>query len=112
MIVLAVLAANLPFLNERLFAVIALRGFSKTKVETVDIDAHNSLVKPATKSMWLRLLELIILYFCVGAIGFVLESAAGNRFPQGWEFFAITACLFLVLAFPGFVYRYLKRHHG
>ncbi|MFZ6707558.1 DUF2818 family protein [Undibacterium sp. TC9W] len=64
------------------------------------------------KSLWLRLLELIILYFIVGAIAFVLESAAGNRFPQGWEFYAINACLFLVLAFPGFVYRYLKRNHG
>ncbi|WP_162061949.1 DUF2818 family protein [Undibacterium sp. KW1] len=64
------------------------------------------------KSLWLRLLELIILYFCVGGIAFVLESAAGNRFPQGWEFYAINACLFLVLAFPGFVYRYLKRDHG
>ena len=32
--------------------------------------------------------------------------------PQGWEFYAITATLFLTLAFPGFVYRYLyKRHH-
>ncbi|MBI3728113.1 MAG: DUF2818 family protein [Burkholderiales bacterium] len=93
-IVLAVLAANLPFLNERCFAVVAMQRLSNPK------------------PIWFRLLELIILYFCVGGIAFVLESAAGNRFPQGWEFYAINACLFLVLAFPGFVYRYLKRNHG
>jgi len=32
--------------------------------------------------------------------------------PQGWEFFAVTGCLFIVLAYPGFVMRYMrKRHH-
>jgi hypothetical protein len=93
-ILLAVLAANLPFFNERLFAVIPVGSFT-----------------PA-KPLWARLLELIILYFVVGAIAFALESRAGNRFEQGWEFYAITACMFIVLAFPGFVVRYLKKHHG
>lgn len=90
-VVLAVIAANLPFVNERCFAVFALRRFS--------------FIKP----FWLRLLELIILYFVIGATGVFLESSSGNRFPQGWEFFAITSFLFLVLAFPGFVFRYLRR---
>ncbi|PXX47606.1 uncharacterized protein DUF2818 [Undibacterium pigrum] len=145
-IVLAVFAANLPFLNERCFAIISLHHFSfiksifsdasknrvKTDFPAVDISASGlvfsssdgSLEKSRDieasadragaplKSLWLRLFELIILYFCVGGIAAVLESAAGNRFPQGWEFYAINACLFLVLAFPGFVYRYLKRSHG
>ncbi|MCH8620709.1 DUF2818 family protein [Undibacterium sp. TS12] len=107
-IVLAVLAANLPFLNERFLAIIALGRFSKASVPD---DAVHTGQPSISKPMWLRLLELIILYFCVGGIGFMLESAAGNRFPQGWEFYAINACLFLVLAFPGFVYRYLRRRH-
>ncbi|WP_425450869.1 DUF2818 family protein [Undibacterium pigrum] len=77
-----------------------------------DIEASADRAGAPLKSLWLRLFELIILYFCVGGIAAVLESAAGNRFPQGWEFYAINACLFLVLAFPGFVYRYLKRSHG
>lgn len=142
-IVLAVLAANLPFLNERCFGIIPLQRFAFLKsiffrtpelasgVYLAVIDPHadgeimSSSDRPTlknevltdvpalvVKSLWLRLLELIILYFIVGAIAFVLESAAGNRFPQGWEFYAINACLFLVLAFPGFVYRYLKRDHG
>ncbi|MFZ6870830.1 DUF2818 family protein [Undibacterium sp. Di27W] len=145
-IVLAVLAANLPFLNERCFGIIALQRFAFLKsifsrapelISIVDVAGTDSrsdglvfsssddLIKkqvqtevsggaplPIVKSLWLRLFELIVLYFCVGGIAFVLESAAGNRFPQAWEFYVINACLFLVLAFPGFVYRYLKRNHG
>lgn len=87
-IVVALLAASLPFFTERVFGLISLK-FKKTT--------------------WLRLLELIVLYFAVGAMGFMLEANAGNRFEQRWEFFAITACLFIVLAFPGFVYRYLRK---
>lgn len=93
-IVLAVLAANLPFLNERCFALLAWRRFS--------------LGKP----LWFRLLELSVSYCLVGVVAYLLESGAGNRFSQSWEFYAITIFLFLVLAFPGFVFRYLKRHHG
>ncbi|OWW18498.1 DUF2818 family protein [Noviherbaspirillum denitrificans] len=91
-IALAALAANLPFFNERLFALVPLR-------------------QPA-KSLWLRLLELVVLYFLIRGIAYLLEARIGNVFPQRWEFYAITACLFLVLAFPGFVFRYLRKRHG
>ena len=91
-ILLAVVAANLPFLNERLFAVLPLK----------------SSVKP----LWMRLGELVTYYFLVRGAGYALESRMGNAFPQGWEFYAITACLFLVLAYPGFVFRYLRKRHG
>jgi hypothetical protein len=33
----------------------------------------------------------------------------GNAFTQKWEFYATTFTLFLVMAFPGFVLRYLLR---
>lgn len=89
MIIAALLAASLPFFTERIFGVLPLK---------------------AGKSVFIRLCELLVLYFLVGAFGFVLEANQGNRFPQRWEFFAITACLFLVFAFPGFVYRYLRKH--
>lgn len=85
---LAFLAANLPFLNERLLAVWPRAG---------------------DKSLWLRLLELAILYLVVGGVGLALEQHAGQIAPQGWEFYAITAALFLTFAFPGFVYRYLAQ---
>jgi hypothetical protein len=84
LILLAVLAANLPFFNERCFALVALQRFPK-------------------KTFFLRLTELIVLYFALGALAFTLESITGNRF------YAITVCLFVVMAFPGFVYRYLKK---
>jgi Na+(H+)/acetate symporter ActP len=88
-VLLAVFAANVPFLNQRLFAVAPLGA--------------------ARKSAWIRIAELILLYFCVGAIGFLLEARAGNRFEQGWQFYAITFCLFVVFAFPGFTYQYLVK---
>ena len=90
-IVLALLAANLPFATERLFALLPLRG---------------------PKSLTLRLLELVALYLLVGGFGLLLERRAGQIAPQGWEFYAITGTLFLTLAFPGFVWRYLYRRHA
>ena len=46
-----------------------------------------------------------------GGLGMVLmlERRVGQIAPQGWEFYAITATLFLTLGFPGFVYRYLVK---
>ena len=66
------------------------------------------LVRP--KTPWLRLLELLIFYAISGAVGFALEQHAGQIAPQRWEFYAITATLFMTFSFPGFVYRYLLRH--
>ena len=62
------------------------------------------------KSFFERLLELLMFYFLVGALGLAFESNIGNTFPQRWEFYAITLCLFVVLGYPGFVFRYLMRH--
>ena len=59
-----------------------------------------------------RLAELVLCYFLVGGLALLLERRAGQIAAQGWEFYAITAALFLTLAFPGFVYRYLLRRHG
>ena len=52
-------------------------------------------------------------FFDCGLTGhdWVLENKAGQIAPQGWEFYAITATLFMTLAFPGFVYRYLFKRH-
>ena len=75
--------------------------------------ASSSSSSPAaaarTKSFFARLLELLVLYFIVGALAYALEAGIGNVFAQGWEFYAITGCLFVVLAFPGFVLRYLRK---
>jgi hypothetical protein len=87
-IVLALLAANLPFVTQRLFGLVALR---------------------APKSLAIRLGELLVMYFLAGGVGLLLEHRASQIAPQGWEFYAITGALFLTLAFPGFVWRYLVK---
>jgi Na+(H+)/acetate symporter ActP len=85
---LAFIAANLPFLFERVLLVMRPRE--------------------GRKAFGWRVVELVALYFIVGAAAALFEHGAyGVIYPQGWEFYAITACLFLVFAFPGFVYRYL-----
>ncbi len=89
LLLLALVAANLPFLLTRklfIFSTGALR-----------------------KAFGWRLIELTILYFAVGGIALAIESRQGTIYPQSWEFYAITYFLFLVLAFPGFVYCYLWR---
>jgi hypothetical protein len=91
LIALALVSANLPFLTEKIFVLLPYRRSGD----------------PASKPFWLRLVEVLVFYFAVGAIGFAFESSLGNRFAQGWQFYAITLCLYLVMAYPGFVYRYL-----
>ncbi len=90
-LVVALLAANLPFLTERVMGMVPLAGRAK-------------------KSLAVRLAELVVLYFIVGGIGVLFERRAGQVAPQGWEFYAITGALFIVLAFPGFTWRYLMKH--
>ena len=62
------------------------------------------------KTLGVRLGELVFFYFVVGGIALLLEKNAGQITPQGWEFYAITGAMFITLAFPGFVYRYLFKH--
>lgn len=62
------------------------------------------------KSFPVRLLEVLTFYGLIGVLGFAFEANIGNPFAQTWEFYAITLSLFLVLGYPGFVYRYLLRH--
>jgi hypothetical protein len=43
----------------------------------------------------------------VGGVGLALENHGGQVAPQGWEFYVVTGTMFITLAFPGFVFRYL-----
>ncbi|NVD98782.1 MULTISPECIES: DUF2818 family protein [unclassified Massilia] len=95
-ILLAFAAANLPFFNDKVFALIPLKSGGAGQ------EHHR-------KALFIRLLEMVVLYFVVGLIAMAIEARIGTRFPQQWEFYAITACLFIVLAFPGFVVRYLRK---
>ncbi|CAG1019224.1 hypothetical protein BURC_04087 [Burkholderiaceae bacterium] len=88
-ILVAAVAANLPFVNERLFVVGPRR---------------------APKHLGWRVLELIVFWIITLAVGFALEANIGQNQTQGWQFYAAFACMFLTLAFPGFIWRYLRRH--
>jgi hypothetical protein len=87
-VVLALAGANLPFVSNRHFLVLPLR---------------------AAKSWYLRLGELLAFYLIVGAASLGLEARMGQIYPQQWQFYAVSLALFLVLAFPGYVLRYLVR---
>lgn len=89
-ILVAIVAANLPFVNERLFIVGPRR---------------------APKHLGWRLLELVLLWGLTMGIGFLLEARIGQIQPQRWEFYAAFGGMFVTLAFPGFVWRYLRKHH-
>ncbi|MDR7152993.1 hypothetical protein J2W49_004972 [Hydrogenophaga palleronii] len=82
----ALVAANLPFLNDRWLAIVP---------------------RANPKTLGMRAAELVVCYLLVGALGLALEQYAGQIYPQRWQFYATTGALFLTLAFPGFVYRYL-----
>ena len=88
-VLLALLAANLPFISNRLFMVYALK---------------------MPKNLALRLAELLAWYLFVGGIALYLEQRNGQIASQGWEFYAITGTLFITFSFPGFTYRYLFKH--
>lgn len=92
LLILAFIAANLPFLAERIFFVVRPKSGSKNFA-------------------W-RLLELVVLFFAVGGVALLLESRLGDIQHQGWQFYAVNASLFVVFAYPGFVYRYLWRRRG
>lgn len=87
-LVVAIVAANLPFLNERVLLVGPRR---------------------APKAFLWRLLELILMASLTLGVGIALETTIGQRAPQDWEFYAAAGFLFVTLAYPGFVWRYLRK---
>lgn len=89
MLIVALVAANLPFISQRLFTMVRMR---------------------LPKGLGLRLVELLVFYFFVGGVALTLENRVGQIAAQGWEFYAITLATFVTFSFPGFVYRYLLNH--
>jgi hypothetical protein len=88
LLICAFVAANLPWLSERFLLVRALDH----------------------KRVWMRLLEWLLLYGVVGALATGMELRMyGTLHAQRWEFFVVTACLFMVFALPGFLYRHVLK---
>jgi hypothetical protein len=89
LILIFLIIANLPWINDRLFCVFVLK---------------------APKKIVIRLAETIVFYLASLLIAIAVElNFSGEVYPQGWEFFSITFCLFMVLAVPGVIYRYQWR---
>ena len=86
----AAVLANLPFINERLLLVGPVRQH---------------------KGIALRLLELLLYTGLTIGVGRWLEGRISQVAPQGWQFYAVLVCVMLTLAFPGFVWRHLRRRH-
>lgn len=89
-LLVAIVTANLPFVNERLLVIGPQRH---------------------PKGLGVRLLELVLMAAITVGLGLAIEARLGQIAPQRWEFYAALGCLFLTLAFPGFVWRYLRRRH-
>ena len=81
----AFVAANLPFVSNR------VAGFKRV----------------ANKHFGWHLLELVTLFLLLGLLARVLEGRLAPVHPQNWQFYVTTVALFLVFAFPGFVYKVL-----
>lgn len=88
-LVVTLLLANLPFVNNRLFVVGPLR---------------------VPKPFGWRLIELLIYAFLSAALGRAIEAHLGQVSALRWEFVAVWLFVVVTLAFPGFVWRYLSRH--
>lgn len=92
LLISSIVAANLPWLSERFFFIFT------------PPNAH--------KAIWMRLLEWFCLFilFLIGALG-IEKKLMGGNYQQGWEFYVVLFCLFLVFALPGFLYRHDLQPH-
>ena len=84
LLVIVIFAANLPWLSDRFLLLINLN-----------------------KNAGWRWLEWLVYYGLCAALSALLEyRITGSLYPQAWEFWVATLCLFAVFALPGFIYHY------
>lgn len=91
LLLVAFLAANLPFVSNRLFGVVTL-----------------GKVKHAG---W-QSLELLVMFGVVALLAYGLEARQSAVHVQNWQFYVTNLALFLVFAFPGFVARHFWHRRG
>ncbi|MCS4533911.1 DUF2818 family protein [Neisseria montereyensis] len=84
LLLLAFIFANAPFLTQRLLGVFKLKR----------------------KHIGHHLFELFVGFCITAALAWLLESRAGIVHHQEWEFYVVAVCLYLIFAFPAFVWRY------
>ncbi len=87
LLVVAIIAANLPWMSERV--------------------AFVGSPPQGGKPEWIRLVEWLLLFGLVGLVGAGLEyRTQGELQVQGWEFWVMNLSLFAVFALPGFIYHH------
>lgn len=84
LLLLAVFFANFPFLNQGFLGIIHLKE----------------------KHTWHRLLEMILGFILLAVMAYILENRTGTVHHQDWEFYVVVLCIYMVMAFPAFVWRY------
>ncbi|BBP46352.1 membrane protein [Thiosulfatimonas sediminis] len=90
LLITALVLANLPFImGNRLFL----------------------LIKVAHKSIVVNFIEWFIYFGVTGVFAYLLENKTmGHVAPQEWEFYVTVFFMFMIFAFPGFIYRYNLTH--
>jgi len=67
--------------------------------------------KKQKKNNFLILIEITIFYLVFGIfLLFIENQTVGNTHNQDWEFYAITFCLFIIMSFPGFIYKVIWKN--
>jgi len=84
LLVLALIFANAPFVTAKFFGVLPLK---RKHIGHPPGDGGPASARPAV-------------------LAYILESRAGAVQHQNWEFYATVVCLYLIFAFPCFVWRY------
>ncbi len=88
----SIIFANIPWLSERFFIVFTPPFGGK-------------------KRTWMRLLEWFVFACLAVLFAWGLEQKSmGMVHSQDWEFYTIFLSLFVVFAFPSFIYRHLIVH--
>jgi len=86
LLIVGLVAANLPWFSDRILFVFAPREGGKPVV--------------------IRLAEWLLMYGLFLLTGFGLERAVdGAWHPQSWVFYTVSLCLFAVFAAPGVIWR-------
>ena len=91
LLVTALVLANLPFImSNRLFL----------------------MIKVESKSFIVNMIEWLAYFGVTGVFAYLLEKKVmGHVAPQEWEFYTIVFFMFMIFAFPGFIYRYNLKNY-
>ena len=100
----AFVLASLPWCNSRAFGVWGAWG-ARGALGSRSSSSEVGYKKP----VFITLLESLGLYSLPWLAMILLESQQGQRAAQGWQFWVIALCLWVVLAFPAAAWFKLRK---